>query len=155
MSEPLSLGTKAPTCQAILDFVAAIVTPGRPEFVPPAERIAVFDNDGPAVGAALAAPGRGGQSAGHCRVPCGVDVDRRAPAVPVARPVELATKWRLSGQLCIVLGIVILTASAGAIISPILIKYLNDNISTNLFVIALAFLPAALVGAILPSRLGG
>jgi len=48
-----------------------------------------------------------------------------------------------------------LTASAGEIISPILIKYLNDNVSTNLFVIALAFLPAALAGSVLPSRLGG
>jgi MFS family permease len=50
---------------------------------------------------------------------------------------------------------VILTASAGEIISPILIKYLNDNVSTSLFAIALAFLPAALAGSVLPSRLGG
>jgi MFS family permease len=64
-------------------------------------------------------------------------------------------KWRLSSQLCVVLAIVILTASAGEIISPILIKYLTDNTSTKLVVIALAFLPAALVGATLPSRLGG
>jgi DHA1 family multidrug resistance protein-like MFS transporter len=83
------------------------------------------------------------------------DRPRKAPAVPAAQPVESDKKWRLSGQLCVVLGIVILTASAGEIISPILIKYLNDNISTKLFVIALAFLPAALVGAMLPSRLGG
>jgi hypothetical protein len=46
MSEPLSLWNKTPTRQAILDFVAAIVTPSSPDFVPPAERIAVFDNDG-------------------------------------------------------------------------------------------------------------
>jgi phosphoserine phosphatase len=32
--------------QAILDFVARVTTPGHPDFVPPAERIAVFDNDG-------------------------------------------------------------------------------------------------------------
>lgn len=32
---------------------------------------------------------------------------------------------------------------------------LSDNISTNLFGIALAFLPAARVGTLLPSRLGG
>jgi MFS transporter, DHA1 family, multidrug resistance protein len=83
------------------------------------------------------------------------DRPRKAAAVPSAQPVGLASKWRLSGQLCVVLGIVILTASAGEIISPILIKYLNDNISTKLFVIALAFLPAVLVGAMLPSRLGG
>ncbi|WP_442281749.1 HAD family hydrolase [Variovorax sp. M-6] len=32
--------------QAILKFVADVTTPGAPTFVPPAERIAVFDNDG-------------------------------------------------------------------------------------------------------------
>jgi phosphoserine phosphatase len=32
--------------QAILDFVARVTTIGHPDFVPPAERIAVFDNDG-------------------------------------------------------------------------------------------------------------
>jgi MFS family permease len=71
------------------------------------------------------------------------------------RPVKPDTKWRLSSQLGIVFGIVFLTASAAEIISPILIKYLNDNVSTNLFAIALAFLPAALAGSVLPSRLGG
>jgi MFS family permease len=83
------------------------------------------------------------------------DHPRKASAAPKDQPVVLANKGRFPGQLFIVLGIVILTASAGAIISPILVKYLNDNVSTNLFGIALAFLPAALVGAILPSRLGG
>jgi phosphoserine phosphatase len=46
MSEPLSLWNKTPTRQVILDFVAAIVTPSSPDFIPPAERIATFDNDG-------------------------------------------------------------------------------------------------------------
>jgi phosphoglycolate phosphatase-like HAD superfamily hydrolase len=46
MNDPLSLWNKTPTREAILDFIAAVVTPGSPDFVPPAERIAVFDNDG-------------------------------------------------------------------------------------------------------------
>lgn len=46
MSEPLSFWNQTPARQAILDFVAAVATPGSPEFVPPAERIATFDNDG-------------------------------------------------------------------------------------------------------------
>lgn len=71
------------------------------------------------------------------------------------RPAKSDQKRRLTGQLGIVLGIVILTVSAGTMISPILIKYLNDNVSTNLFAIALAFLPATLAGSVLPSRLGG
>lgn len=83
------------------------------------------------------------------------DRSRKPSAIPKDQSGKINKKWHLSSQLFIVLGIVILTTSAGAIISPILIKYLNDNISTNLFGIALAFLPAALVGATLPSRLGG
>ena len=46
MNDPLSHWNKTPTRQTILDFVAAVVTPGSPDFVPPVERIAVFDNDG-------------------------------------------------------------------------------------------------------------
>jgi phosphoglycolate phosphatase-like HAD superfamily hydrolase len=32
--------------KAVLDFVAGVTTEGTPDFVPPAERVAVFDNDG-------------------------------------------------------------------------------------------------------------
>ena len=35
-----------PTKQAIVSFVKATTTPGSPQFVPPAERIATFDQDG-------------------------------------------------------------------------------------------------------------
>ena len=35
-----------PTKQAILDFVAAAADEGSPEYIPPADRIAAFDNDG-------------------------------------------------------------------------------------------------------------
>jgi len=34
------------TKSAILDFVTSVTKSGGPEFVPPAERIATFDNDG-------------------------------------------------------------------------------------------------------------
>ncbi len=80
---------------------------------------------------------------------------RRSDRLGKDQPGKSDQKRHLSGQLSIVLGIVILTASAGAMISPILIKYLNDNVSTNLFAIALAFLPATVAGSVLPSRLGG
>jgi phosphoserine phosphatase len=46
MSTPLSLWNDTPTRQAILDYLAAVTTPGSPNYVPPEERIAVFDNDG-------------------------------------------------------------------------------------------------------------
>gem|GEM_PF-2734614 len=35
-----------PAVAAIRDFVARVTTEGSPEFLPPAERVAVFDNDG-------------------------------------------------------------------------------------------------------------
>jgi hypothetical protein len=35
-----------PTKQTILDFVAKISDENSPDYVPPAERIATFDNDG-------------------------------------------------------------------------------------------------------------
>jgi MFS transporter, DHA1 family, multidrug resistance protein len=74
---------------------------------------------------------------------------RGDPAVPVDK------KWLPSRQLGIVLGIAVLTAGAIEIISPILVQYLGENVSTSLPAIALAFLPAALAGTVLPSRLGG
>jgi predicted MFS family arabinose efflux permease len=78
-----------------------------------------------------------------------------ATAIPKDRPVEMAKKWHLPSQLRILLGIVVLTAIATGILSPILIKHLSDSVSADLFIIALAFLPAALAGSVLPSRLGG
>jgi DHA1 family multidrug resistance protein-like MFS transporter len=78
-----------------------------------------------------------------------------APKVSVVAKAQATDRWRLPGQLRIFLVIVILTATAAAIMIPILINYLYDNVSTNLFMVALAFLPATLAGTVLPSRLGG
>lgn len=52
------------------------------------------------------------------------------------------------------MGIVLLTASAYALTSPILILFLRDHITSNVLYIALAFAPSALIYAFLPSRLG-
>jgi phosphoglycolate phosphatase-like HAD superfamily hydrolase len=45
-TDPLPSWRDGPRRRALLDFVAAVSSPGSPDFVPPAERIAVFDNDG-------------------------------------------------------------------------------------------------------------
>ncbi len=45
-SDPLPSWRDGAARQAILDFVAAVTTQGGPNFVAPARRIAVFDNDG-------------------------------------------------------------------------------------------------------------
>src|SRR5213075_3417906 len=44
--DPLSSWNDGPTKQAIVAFVAKVTKEGSPDFVPPEERIATFDNDG-------------------------------------------------------------------------------------------------------------
>jgi phosphoglycolate phosphatase-like HAD superfamily hydrolase len=44
--DPLPSWNDGPAKSAILDFVKRVTTDGGPEMVPPADRIAVFDNDG-------------------------------------------------------------------------------------------------------------
>jgi hypothetical protein len=45
-SDPLTSWNDGRTKAAIVNFVDRVTRPGSPDFVPPAERIAVFDNDG-------------------------------------------------------------------------------------------------------------
>jgi haloacid dehalogenase-like hydrolase len=45
-ADPLPSWNEGASKQAIVEFVARIARQGGPDFVPPAERIAVFDNDG-------------------------------------------------------------------------------------------------------------
>src|SRR5438094_2874170 len=44
--DPLASWNDGPAKQAILEFVKATTTQGSPQFVPPEERIATFDQDG-------------------------------------------------------------------------------------------------------------
>ena len=45
-TDPLPSWNDGPAKQTIVEFVQATTTPGNPKFVPPAERIATFDQDG-------------------------------------------------------------------------------------------------------------
>ena len=45
-NDALASWNDGPTKKSITDFVAKVTKEGSPDFVPPAERIAVFDNDG-------------------------------------------------------------------------------------------------------------
>src|SRR6266568_7920870 len=45
-ADPLSSWNDGPAKQAIVEFVKATTTQGSPQFVPPEERIATFDQDG-------------------------------------------------------------------------------------------------------------
>ena len=44
--DPLPSWNDGAAKKSIIDFVARVTTQGGPDFVPPAERIATFDNDG-------------------------------------------------------------------------------------------------------------
>ena len=46
LADPLPSWNAGQTRQAIVDFVTKVTRQGSPDFVPPAERIATFDNDG-------------------------------------------------------------------------------------------------------------
>ena len=46
MTDPLASWNDGAAKNAILDFVSRVTTAGGPDFVPPAKRIAAFDNDG-------------------------------------------------------------------------------------------------------------
>jgi len=63
-------------------------------------------------------------------------------------------RWQLPGQLRILMGIVLLTSSASALLAPILMIYLRDHVTGDLGQLAWAYLPAAIAGAVLPSRFG-
>jgi hypothetical protein len=51
-TEPLDTWNDGAPKEAIVKFVAEVTREGGPQFVPPAERIAVFDNDGHTLGGA-------------------------------------------------------------------------------------------------------
>lgn len=82
---------------------------------------------------------------------------QRAATTPMPEARDRGTPhrtWLPSGQLRVLMGIVLLTASASALLAPILMIYLNDHVTQDLFQLGWAYLPAAIASAILPSRLG-
>ncbi len=83
--------------------------------------------------------------------------------VPETRPGgSLAANGASSGllnldrrRLARLMLIVFLTGTSSAMISPLLMIFLQDHFTTDVPVLATAFIPAALVYAYLPARLGG
>jgi len=68
-----------------------------------------------------------------------------------AKPVE---NRPLSGQLLALMGIVFVTGASTAMVWPLLMIFLQDALQANVGALAIAYLPAALVSAFLPSRMG-
>jgi MFS family permease len=77
--------------------------------------------------------------------------------VPETRPqvgVRLVEDRPLSGQLLALMVIVFVTGASTAMVWPLLMIFLQDTLQANVGALATAYLPAALVSAFLPSRMG-
>ncbi len=60
----------------------------------------------------------------------------------------------VSRQLLVLMGIVCLTGASGAMVWPLLMIFLQDSLGADMTALATAYVPAALISALLPSRLG-
>jgi len=78
--------------------------------------------------------------------------------VPETLPVQPARikepRTVLSGSLFRLMVIVFVTGASMAMVSPLLLVLLQDKFTAEVSVLAMAFVPAALVSSFLPSRLG-
>lgn len=61
---------------------------------------------------------------------------------------------RIDRQLYVLMAIVALTSASSAGIAPFILKFIQDHITQNLALLALAYLPASLVWGFMPSRMG-
>jgi DHA1 family multidrug resistance protein-like MFS transporter len=68
-----------------------------------------------------------------------------------AQPIE---KRPISSQLLTLMGVVFITGASTAMVWPLLMVFLQDALHANVFALARAYIPAALVSSFLPSRLG-
>lgn len=61
---------------------------------------------------------------------------------------------RINPQLYVLMAIVMLTTASSYGLAPFILTYIQDHLTQNLIFIALAYIPAAMIWAFLPSRLG-
>jgi DHA1 family multidrug resistance protein-like MFS transporter len=77
--------------------------------------------------------------------------------VPETRPAESSLQVEsrpFSGQLLTLMGIVFITGASTAMVWPLLMVFLQDILQAEVWALALAYLPAALLSSFLPSRMG-
>lgn len=77
--------------------------------------------------------------------------------IPETRPASPARPLRqrpISAQLVALMGIVFVTGASSAMVWPLLMVFLQDSLGAGVSDLALAYLPAALISAYLPSRTG-
>lgn len=61
---------------------------------------------------------------------------------------------RINPQLYVLMAIVLITSTSVSGIGPFVMRFIQDHITQNLALLALAYLPASIVWAALPARLG-
>jgi len=88
------------------------------------------------------------------------------PSETPARPLSATPRWRplaqlnrgtlglLTGGLGKLLVIVLLTKASQALVNPLLLIFLRDQFALELWQLAMAYLPAALILGFLPARIG-
>ncbi|NIM92618.1 MAG: MFS transporter [Anaerolineales bacterium] len=69
----------------------------------------------------------------------------------VSKPIEGRP---ISSQLFALMAIVFITGASTAMVWPLLMIFLSDILNAEVNMLAIAYLPAALIGAFLPSRMG-
>jgi DHA1 family multidrug resistance protein-like MFS transporter len=76
--------------------------------------------------------------------------ETRPPTTDPRRPMRQV----LTRPLLVLMAIVSITGASQAMITPLLVIFLQDRFHTTPFVLGLAFIPSALIWALLPSRMG-
>jgi len=67
---------------------------------------------------------------------------------------EEAVRQKIDPQLYVLMAIVMLTTASSYGLAPFILVFIQDHLTQNLLLIAMAYIPAALIWAFLPSRLG-
>ncbi|GIV83658.1 MAG: hypothetical protein KatS3mg052_0665 [Candidatus Roseilinea sp.] len=67
---------------------------------------------------------------------------------------EEATQQKIDPQLYVLMAIVTLTTASSYGLAPFILTFIQDHLTQNVLLIAAAYMPAALIWAFLPSRLG-
>ncbi|MFC1465474.1 MAG: MFS transporter [Candidatus Brachytrichaceae bacterium NZ_4S206] len=67
---------------------------------------------------------------------------------------EEEIRQKIDPQLYVLMAIVMLTTASSYGLAPFILTFIQDHLTQNLLLIAMAYIPAALIWAFLPSRLG-
>lgn len=67
---------------------------------------------------------------------------------------EQEPRQKIDPQLYVLMAIVMLTTASSYGLAPFILTYIQDHLTQNVVLIAMAYIPAALIWAFLPSRLG-